>query len=554
MIPQKVELRFDNFDIVHTDDSGPDEPYVWTFFVKLDGTVIDLFNPQNSSFDVHSPAGSHGDLNLPDGEMKASDPPRSIPKQVGRWQTTLEQGNLLNLVIPQIAVAAVIIGWEEDVFPSTAAMEEARAGVRKELNDQLTTVIREVVQNCLSDPANCTSDLDFEDLISVDRLRAVIFDVLKDKMANFISGALLLNPLFAVVGDRDEFIGYGVAGPFFLPRILGSMPNFREDFTLELKKGESGTPGHYRVKGHMALLEPQMWAQPAAVRDDSKVHVIARDPVVDKYFRAELGGGEIGPFKRIGEGTFKSGPAAVLSSDGKLMHAFGLGMDDHFWRASSNNGGKNWQLAWKQMPNGVFTSPPAAALSGDGKVVYVFGRGQSDKMSISKSTDAGSQWSKWSAIGQGLFISGPAACCSSDGQRLYVFGTGRDNRIWWALSTSGGQTWHMAWSPILSGILQSGPAAVCSDDGKKVRVFGRGNDRHIWWASSDDSGAHWTGWFRMENGTFISSPAVSMSRDGKTIHVFALGENMLLFRNGSSDFGATYHENFSRVDDNSTFY
>jgi hypothetical protein len=553
MIPQEVELRFDTFDIIHQDDSGPDEPYVWTFYVKLDGTVIDLLHPQNSSVQVHSPAGSHGDLKLSDGEMMASDAPRSIPTHVGRWQTTLEQGNLLNLVIPQIAVAALIVGWEEDVFPSTAAMEEARASVRKELSDQLTAEVRKIVQSCLSDPANCSSNVDFESEISVDRLQAVILDVLKDKMAGFISGAVLLNPLFAVVGDRDEFIGYGVAGPFFLPKILGSS-DFRQDFTLELRKGEPGTPGHYRVKGHLALLEPKMFPQPAAVEDDATVKVIARDPVVDKFFMSELGDGEISPFRHIGEGKFKSGPAAVLSSDGKLMHCFGLGLDDHFWRAWSNDGGKDWQLAWKQMPNGLFTSPPAAAMSGDGKFVKVFGRGRDDRIWMSSSVDGGNHWSSWEAIGQSLFISGPTACCSSDGRRLHVFGTGRDNRVYQTLSINGGKSWQTSWNSIHSATVDSAPAAVCSDDGKKVRVFARRGDKRIFWAMSDEGGFQWRGWWGMQTGKFISSPAVSMSRDGKRIHVFALGENMLLYQNGSSDFGGTYHEKFSRVDDNSTFY
>jgi hypothetical protein len=432
-------------------------------------------------------------------------------------------------------------------------MEEARASLRQQLSDQLTTIVRKVVQTCLSDPSNCSSDINFESEISVDKLRDVIFDVLKDKMSGFIAEAFLINPLFAIVGDRDEFIGYGLAGPFFLPKILGAS-NFRENFTLDLQKGEKDTPGHYRVKGHLALLDPQMCPQTAAVQDDTTVKVIARDPVVDKFFMAELGGGQISPFRRIGEGVFKSGPAAVLSSDGKSMHVFGLGMDDHFWRASSNNGGKNWQLAWKQMPNGVFTTPPAAAMSTDGKNICVFGRGQNNKILMSRSIDAGNQWTAWEAIGQGLFVSGPAACCSSDGKRLYVFGTGQDNQVWWALSVDGGKSWQMAWSPIHSSEIESAPAAVCSDDGKKVRVFGRREDKRIFWASSDEGGGHWQGWWGMKTGRFISTPAVSMSRDGQRIHVFGIGENMLLYHNGSSDFGVSYHEKFSRLDDNSTFY
>ena len=402
--PQSVEVSFETFEIVRQDDSGPDEPYVWTFFVKLDGSAIDLVHPQNSKIEVYSPAGSHGDLNLPGGEMRRTDPPRSIPKAVGYWKTTLEQGSLLNLIIPQMAVGAVIIGWEEDIFPSTAAMEEAREAIRVELGDQLTNLLRSTVENCLADPAHCGSDIDFESEISVDRLKAVILNILKDKLAGFVAGAVLANPLFAVVADHDEFIGYGIAGPFFLPEILGAA-GFRKDFLLDLKDGEKDAPGFYRVRGHMSRLQPRMWSQPAAVQTDAKVKVIARDPVVDMFYQAELGGGEISSFRRIGEAKFKSGPAAVLSSDGKLMHVFGLGVDDRFWRTFSDDGGRNWQLAWKQIPNVPFTSPPGVAMSGDGKFVKVLGRREDDKIWMSRSIDGGHEWTTWEPVGDRQFKS-----------------------------------------------------------------------------------------------------------------------------------------------------
>ncbi len=558
MVPQQVELRFDTFDILQRNDEGPDEPYLWTFFVKLDGTVIDLFSPQNSVVTVHSPAGSHGDLKLPGGEMTGTDPPRAIPPAIGRWNTTLQQGNLLNLVIPQIAVAALVVAWEEDMFPSTAAMEEARQTLRAQLQSQLTEVVRQVVRDCLADPKHCNADVDFESEISVDKLREVVLDVLKHKMDGFITGAVLLNPLFALVGDRDEFIGYGIAGPFFLPSLLGA-PDFRQDFTLDLQHGEGKELlGHYQIKGHVALTAPRQWAQPAAVRDAQRVIVIGRDPVVDKYFKAELGGGEVGPFRKIGEGQFRSGPAAVMSADGQQMQVFGLGNDEHFWRAMSTNAGKDWQVAWQQLPAGLFTSPPAAAMSDDGQQIIVVGRGKDNKHWLARSTDRGSHWIGWSPIGAGVFISGPAACCSASGQRLYVLGTGKDHRVWWALSTDGGQHFQMAWKPIGSsstiGKLQSAPAAACSDDGQVIRVFGRNADQRFLWTGSDDGGDHWTPWQVIETGHFISSPAITMSPDGRTIHLFGIGRNMLLYRNGSSDFGKSWHDSFARVDDITTVY
>ncbi len=552
MKPAEITLKFDTFDVIQQNENV-DEPYIWTFFVKLDGTVLDLFQPDNTNVHVVSPAGSHGNLNLPDDEAEVSDAPHTIPHKVGKWEAVLEQGNLMHQVVPQMCVAGLVVAWEEDMFPSTDAMEEARRAARTEIDRQLTNGLRRLVRECLADPANCAADVDFQSFVSVERLREVIIDLLTEKIIPSVVAAIFVNPLFAIVGDRDDFIGHGLAGPYFLPQLLAE-PDHRIDFTLDLKKGEEDTPGHYRVKGHCSLKNAGGWTQLGAAQDDNRVILVGRDTVLDGFYRYWRSGGEWSNNKRIGSGTFTSGPSVAMSADGKQIHVVGRGQNSRFWRAFSNNAGTDWAVAWAEMEHGVFRSAPAVICSNDGKRVYVFGRGKDDRIWFARSTNGGGSFAGWWPIGQGVFQSAPSACCTADGMRISVVATGTDNRAWRALSTDGGMNWQVAWSPILQGLLTSAPAVVSSDDGKRVRVFGRGQDKRIWRAWSDDSGNSWAGWSQIPTGTFLSGPAATMSRSGDVIHLFGIGENMLPYHNRSGDSGANWQEHFSRVDDDSTFY
>ena len=165
----------------------------------------------------------------------------------------------------------------------------------------------------------------------------------------------------------------------------------------------------------------------------------------------------------IGAGQFRSAPAAAVSADGQRLHVFGLGEDDHFWRAFSSNGGATWDLAWAQMPDGVFTSAPAVVCDSTGQKVHVFGRGSDNRIWHGYTLNGGASWVAWIPIGEGVFSSGPAAALSADGSKLHVFGRGipspppppgvfpdpSDPRVWRAFSPDGGLTWTLAWDQIV---------------------------------------------------------------------------------------------------------
>src|SRR5271157_2072343 len=248
-------------------------------------------------------------------------------------------------------------------------------------------------------------------------------------------------------------------------------------------------------------------------------------------------------------GSFLSGPAAAVSSNGKSLHVFGRGQDSRIWRAYSADGGNSWQVAWAPIGEGVLTSAPAAAISADGKQLHVFGRGVDNKFWRAYSADGGNSWQvAWAPIGDGTFMSGPAAAISADGKHLHVFGRGVDNKFWHAYSSDGGNSWQVAWVPIGDGVFTSAPTAAMSADGKKLHVFGRGADNKFWRAYSGDGGATWAvAWSAMGEGSFISAPTAVVAPDGQHLRVFGLGNDSNIWYADSVDGASTWRVEWAQL-------
>lgn len=262
------------------------------------------------------------------------------------------------------------------------------------------------------------------------------------------------------------------------------------------------------------------------------------------------------PQNLLGEGVFKSGPAAVVSDNGQTMHAFGRGTNDKIWRSRSVDGGSTWPGGWSPMGTGLFSSGPAAAIAGS--KIHVFARGMDNRMFRAYSSNGGSTWSiLWTSMGAGVFNSAPAAAVSADGQKIHVFARGTDNRMWRAFSPDGGATWPALWDPMSTGIFNSPPAAVASADGQRVVVVGRGLNNQFYTRRSINGGTTWSAWTSIGNGISSSAPSAAMSANGMQVHVF--GREVMspdcqfcpvprLWRAYSSDGGVTWSIAWSFID------
>jgi hypothetical protein len=122
-----------------------DEPYLWAFYFKLDGTNVKQ-NPNNllvpdSSVIIVTPAGSGGNL----GGTISSGQSLNVPSSVGTYSTVLSDIVLINiplvpggkLIIPGM-IGCLFALVEEDAVPRHA-MEDAHQAVRtffeKEINN-----------------------------------------------------------------------------------------------------------------------------------------------------------------------------------------------------------------------------------------------------------------------------------------------------------------------------------------------------------------------------------------------------------------------------------
>lgn len=539
-----VEVRLSTFDII-TANEGSDEPYLWVYYLKIDGHNIKEFHPDSSFVTVHSAPGSHGNLGSKSDGMKAGTPPISISQKIGKWETTLDTlGTMLPVTAPYCAVATLIIAIEEDMIPSTATAEEARRELKNELEKQLNAKLRKIIKEQKFSLTNLEGELDIEKLKD-----AIVSVVSGDVIKNAVLG-ILLNPLFFIGINTDDFIGYKVVGPYMMKDFLSSMTD-KIDFSALLYQSGNAFDGKYKVTGHIRVTDPVQYSQPAAVQSATKREVVGRALNVDGMYISGFKNNKWSGFKKIGEGVFKSSPAAVMSGDGSQIHVFGRGTDDKYWQAYSPDAGNSWTLAWAPVLKGVFTSPPAAAMSADGKSIFLFGKGTDDRIWYAVSGNSGSSWQGFSPIGSGIFLSGPGAACSADGKIISVFGLGTDRRIWMAQSIDGGNTWAIAWAPVPEGELYSAPAVVCSADGKKWVVVARGKDKRFYRVSSINRGINWSAWSVFNSGTFVSSPAVSCN--GNKVSVYGIGENLHMYYNLSTDFGATWQNGFTIINNTDTW-
>ncbi len=553
MHPLHVKLKLKTFDILVQNESSPDEPYIWVVRFRVDGTSLNPLKPEECFVHVGSVSGRHGNLGPDSDDEESSEAPLLIPAEIGEWDTTIDAGSLFPQVIPSCAIATLVLAFEEDMSTSTDAMEDARKQFVHRLRDLLNERLRDAVR-----AIGNGDEIDVNELttLPVDALKNIIKTVVVDGITrNLLITIFSGIPLLAFFADGDDFVGWRVAGPYTIPELIG-YPGSEIPFELKFNNGEDDESGYYLIKGSVST-DFRKHVQLAAWQTlQGDYTVLGRGANVDKFFRKKFtkATGTWKNFSKIGEGVFKSGPAAAITLDKKEAFYFGLGMDDKCWWAYSDNEGNDMDVAWKQIPVGSFLSGFAAAAKLNGDKIYLFGRGLDKKIWWAYSTDNAKTWQGWWPIGNGVFTSAPAACCSADGKLVHVFGRGNDNAVWRASSYDGGATWVDVWTPIPNGKLASQPAVVCNATGKKIWLFGRGLDKKMWYAFSDNEGKTWRGWWPFASGTFISGPAVCASPDGNQINIFGVGENMNVYHNQSNDGGTTFNSDWTRLDKISTFY
>src|SRR5262249_6641343 len=137
-----VTLDLEKFRVVQKNEESADEPYLWTIFIKADGSTISLANPASSKAAYRAPPGSHGDLGPGSDNMETNDLV-SVPSSIGHWQTKLRTVDGAPSPLPEnlSIVAAVVVGLEEDATSDSAA-EAGRVALVEAIRTEVDKAIR----------------------------------------------------------------------------------------------------------------------------------------------------------------------------------------------------------------------------------------------------------------------------------------------------------------------------------------------------------------------------------------------------------------------------
>lgn len=143
----EVEIHLKKLEAVIMDEASGDDPYLWVFFMTLDGgTVKQLPGTTRlvGQVKVQSGPGGHENLGVDDIETLK---PIAIPDAIGRYRTTLGPIRVdvdrQTIFLPGRIVTVVILTEEDEAPPSTViknAHESVRQLIELRINDFVNTL------------------------------------------------------------------------------------------------------------------------------------------------------------------------------------------------------------------------------------------------------------------------------------------------------------------------------------------------------------------------------------------------------------------------------
>jgi hypothetical protein len=206
MVQTTLKVKLKTFDILsENDDNARDEPFLWTFYLKIDGSTINinkLLHQDLSGATVYmqAPTPSHNDLHLSNNDMDVSDAPANIPAAIGECTMTLQTDDLLSAFNPGVSkyclAVALVIALEHDDTSDTDIREiwtKVRSTLQKKLNDALQDVIREM----LFEGKTLTEQQVTDKLKSIDR--ELFVNIAKKVIESTLAQNVILSPATAAM-------------------------------------------------------------------------------------------------------------------------------------------------------------------------------------------------------------------------------------------------------------------------------------------------------------------------------------------------------------------
>jgi hypothetical protein len=231
-----VRLDLEKLKVVAKNESSADEPFLWVVYIKVDGSTVTISDLAHSSATVHAPSGSHGDLGSASDDMEKGESV-NIPDAIGRWDTPLSTINGLpdSLANDLSLVSVLVVAVEEDGTKDSAA-EEGRKALVKTLKSELNKAIQAGVKPNIAQLG--------------EQAKNAVVDAVKSASVSAFS-FMPISSLLDIGGivDPDDFVGWGLAGPFTLGEIKTAGSNGKS-FALTLT-GKDASEGKYEVTGRV---------------------------------------------------------------------------------------------------------------------------------------------------------------------------------------------------------------------------------------------------------------------------------------------------------------
>ncbi len=221
-----LDVHLDTLILHATEDSGGDEPFLWTAFIKIDGDTFELAESGRAHATVVSTSGSHNNLTRREGLRSGSR--LAIPPRVGRFSTVLKTLRGLDPFSAQsrdsTRFAFLVIAFDED-GTSDGAIEAGRNALVSTLQSELTTAIRRLRA---PDPAR-------------------LEEVVKESVRSAVAAA---TPWYDVPGwlDPDDEVGSAVK-QFTFAELVGA----RGIMPLDLHFRKDASTAHYQITGSIRV-------------------------------------------------------------------------------------------------------------------------------------------------------------------------------------------------------------------------------------------------------------------------------------------------------------
>lgn len=234
----------DKLTITRATESSGDEPYLWLFFVKVDGDTVEIGDIREADVTLDTRYSDAGDLSKDEDLPTGSE--ISIPSELGRFATQLKTFKGLNPAHPITSNAAVfaigLIALEADASKSTTVRAAYRAGAQAAANE-LKRATRRTLRDLIGTAIGSGEISPAELISSLNARLGEINQRIEEAVEGAVKDAIISHLDVGSIFDPDDRIANASA--------IFTLNQLRTARTVPLSFDLAGDGGLYRVTGRI---------------------------------------------------------------------------------------------------------------------------------------------------------------------------------------------------------------------------------------------------------------------------------------------------------------